>query len=180
MLEIEKRGFLTEEQYKNLLDFLQENGEDLGEDNKDVVYYGFSDKILKVVNNISKGNAKISLKLNKLGQGSVFPETEVHFAQDDFKKMKLIIEKITVPDLAMSGTQKRRNFNYKGCELSVKWSEEWKYHFEIEKLIDSEDRVAEAEKQLELVAEELGLKIMTEQELKDFTKKIESTYCNKK
>jgi adenylate cyclase class IV len=175
MLEIEKRGFLTEEQYHDLLEFLEKNAEDLGEDNKEVVYYIYPDKLLKAVNNLSKGNAKISLKMNKIGQGSVFPETEVHFAKDDFEKMKFMLDKISHPDKVLTGTQKRKNFIYKGCELSIKWSEHWQYHFEIEIMVEDENQVEEAERQLELVADELKIKILTEEELRVFVKKLEES-----
>ena len=175
MLEIEKRGFLTEKQYNNLLDFLDKNGESLGADDKDVVYYIYPDKLLKAVHNISKGDAKISLKMNKIGAGSVFPETEVFFPEDDFDKIKLIIEKIAKPDKVMSGIQKRKNFMYKGCDFAIKWSKEWDYHFEIEILVKDKDEVDDAEEKLEAIAKELGIKILTENELKEFTKKAEKS-----
>jgi adenylate cyclase class IV len=175
MLEIEKRGFLTEEQYNNLLDFLNKNGKSLGADDKDVVYYIYSDKLLKAVHNISKGNAKISLKMNKIGASSVFPETEVFFSENDFDKIKLIFEKITEPDKVMKGIQKRKNFLYKGCEFAIKWSKEWGYHFEVEIVVKDENEVSKAEEKLEEVAKELEIKILTENELKEFTKKAEES-----
>ena len=164
---------LSEEQYKQLLGFLAKNGEDLGDDDKDVVYYIFPDKLLKAVHNISKGNAKISLKMNKIGDGSVFPETEIHFPKEDFEKLKFILDKIVNPTLIMEGIQKRKNFVYKDCEFAVKWSKEWGFHFEIEKVVASKDLVKEAERQLDMVSKELGIKVLTEQELKDFTTKTE-------
>ena len=173
MLEIEKRGFLTEEQYNKLLNFLEKKGEFLGADDKDVVYYIYSDKLLKAVHNISKGNAKISLKMNKIGEGSIFPETEVFFSKDDFNKIKHILEKIAKPDMVMEGIQKRKNFMYKGCEFAIKWSKEWKYHFEIEIVVNHENEVSDAEHKLNEIAKELEIKILTETELKEFTKKIE-------
>ncbi|PIR40043.1 MAG: hypothetical protein COV33_01720 [Candidatus Zambryskibacteria bacterium CG10_big_fil_rev_8_21_14_0_10_34_34] len=173
MLEIEKRGFLTEKQYNHLLYFLEKNGESLGADDKDVVYYIYPDKLLKAVHNISKGDAKISLKMNKIGTGSVFPETEVFFLEDDFDKIKLIIGEIAKPDKVMEGIQKRKNFIYKDCEFAIKWSKEWNYHFEIEILVKNKNEVNNAEKKLEIIAEELGIKILTENELKEFTKKAE-------
>lgn len=174
MLEIEKRGFLTEEKYNHLIDFLSKNGESLGQDDKDVVYYIYTDKLLKAVHNLSKKNAKISLKMNKIGEGSVFPETEVIFPEEDFQKIKYILDVISKPDKVMNGIQKRINFIYKGCEFAIKWSEEWQYHFEVEKVVSDETQVESAEKELHMVAEELGIEIMTEDELKEFTKKAEA------
>lgn len=173
MLEIEKRGFLTEEKYNELLIFLNKNGESLGADDKDAVYYIYPDKLLKVVNNISKQNAKVSLKMNKIGEGSAFPETEVFFDQKDFEKMKYILDTIAKPEKVMDGIQKRKNFEYKGCEIAIKWSEAWGFHFEIEKMVSEQSEVKKAEKELHNVADELGIKILTDEELKEFAKKAE-------
>jgi adenylate cyclase class IV len=173
MLEIEKRGFLTEEKYNWIIDFLGKNGKSLGTDDKDVVYYIYPDKLLKVVNNISKGNAKITLKMNKVGEGSVFPETEIFFDQKDFDRVKYIFDTIAKPEKVMVGIQKRKNFEYKGCEFAIKWSEAWGFHFEIEKVVSEKSEVEEAEKKLHNIANELGIKILTEEELKEFTKKAE-------
>lgn len=179
MLEIEKRGFLTEEQYNNLLDYFKKNSQFLGEDDKYVVYYIYKDKLLKAVKNISKGNAKISLKMNKIGNGSVFPETEVVFSENDYEKIKFILDTVSTPEKIMSGIQKRKNFFYKKCEFSVKWSEEWGYHFEVEKVVNSEKEAHQAEADLEEVSKELGIKILTEEELKKFTEKAEKNATNK-
>jgi adenylate cyclase class IV len=179
MLEIEKRGFLTEEKYNELLIFLDKNGESLGIDDKEVVYYIYPDKLLKVVNNISKQNAKVSLKMSKIGESSTFPETEIFFDQKDFEKMKYILDTVAKPEKVMSGIQKRINFEYKGCELAIKWSEAWGFHFEIEKMVNGHNEVEKAEKELHNVADELGIKILTDKELKEFTKKAEKNTSKK-
>ncbi|MCX6753444.1 MAG: hypothetical protein NTV03_00030, partial [Candidatus Nomurabacteria bacterium] len=157
----------------NLIEFLSINGEDLGQDDKDVIYYIYNDKLLKAVHNISKKNAKISLKMNKIGQGSVFPETEIYFGESEFSKIKFVLDNITNPEKVMGGIQKRRNFVYKGCELAIKWSKEWGYHFEIEKVVNDKDLIDDIERELEQITSELNIKIMTEDELTEFTQKAE-------
>ena len=179
MLEIEKRGFLTEEKYNSLLDYFKKNSQFLGADDKYVVYYIYKDKLLKAVNNISKRNAKISLKMNKIGEGSVFPETEVKFSKNDYEKIKFILDTVTNPEKVMKGIQKRKNFIYKECEFAIKWSEEWGYHFEMEIIVNSEKEVQRAEDKLEELSKELNIKTLTEAELKDFTKKAEENATNK-
>ncbi len=178
MLEIEKRGFLTEDKHDQLIRFFLKNGVDLGQDDKEVVYYIYNDKLLKLVHNLSKKNVKISLKTNKIGEGSVFPETEIIFNEEDFLKIKFILDTVANPDKKMEGIQKRRNFKYKNCEFAIKWSKEWGFHFEIEKMIDNEALASKAEKEIEKIATELDMKIMTEEELKNFTKKAEENADN--
>ncbi len=63
MYEIEHRVVLTEEAYKILTAKLEKGAVLLGSDDKEVSYYIFPDKLLKVVRNVSKGTAKLSLSL---------------------------------------------------------------------------------------------------------------------
>jgi adenylate cyclase class IV len=173
MIEIEKRGLLTEEKYNELLRFLESCATSLGTDDKDIVYYIYDDKLLKVVNNISKGSAKVSLKMNKLGDSIATKEIEVSFGQNDYEKMKEILNVISLAPKVIEGTQKRKNFIYKGCEIAMKWSKDYGYHFEIEKMATEEKEVIEMEKDIDAVLSELKIVAMTNDEIKKFQKKIE-------
>lgn len=178
MIEIEKRGILTQEKYHELLGFLHEHAENLGEDDKDVVYYIYDDKLLKVVNNLSKGNAKVSLKMNRLGGSVATKEIEVFFDQKDFSSIKEIFDTVGQAKQSIEGTQKRKNFVYKGCEIAVKWSPDYQYHFEIERVTECEQEVEAVEKDMDVVISELGLISMTNNEMQEFQRKIEeSKYC---
>lgn len=75
----------------------------------------------------------------------------------------------------MHGPQKRTNYRYKNCEIALKYSDAWGYHMEIEQVIDSEDKKIEAEAQIRRVANELDVKLMTEEELKEFTRQAENS-----
>ena len=75
-IEVEYRSICSEEDYNRIMNFLLENGEDLGEDDKDSSFYILDKKLLKVVKNISKNSAKISLKLQEVGDGSGQEEFE--------------------------------------------------------------------------------------------------------
>lgn len=179
MIEIEKRGLLTLEKYNELLSFLDKNAESLGEDDKDVVYYIYSNKLLKVVNNLSKKNAKVSLKMNKLGDGASTFETEVVFSSDDFEKMKYIFDIVGQSPQTIEGGQKRKNYFYQGCEIAMKWSKDYGYHFEIEKVTENKEDVIRMEQDISNVANELGLSPMTDEEIKNFQRKIESEALRK-
>ncbi len=91
-IEVEFRSMLDEKKYNNIRIFLKENAKDLGKDDKDVIFY-LKDKLIKVVNNVSKRNAKVVLKLNKIGRGSDFEEIEILIDQNDVEK----ICKISLP-----------------------------------------------------------------------------------
>jgi adenylate cyclase class IV len=172
MIEVEQRGLLTEEQYIELQNRLKKEAVFLGEDNKYVEYLIYSDKLLKLIKNTSKQIAVLSLKLNPIGEGSFYDETETNFPVEKFEDLQKIITNITKPDQIIKGTQKRENFKLGDVEIALKWSEDWKYHFELEYMIDNENDKNLALEKLKNVADLLNLKAMTIEEEKEFTDKI--------
>lgn len=174
MYEIEHRALLTEEEYKSLQAKLSEVAECLGEDDKDVAYFIFPGKLLKVVRNTSRGSAKLSLKLSALGEGSSFQEVEIAFDESDFDSMKELCRAVSTPDQIIEGTQKRTNYSYDGVEIALKWSEDWGYHAEFEIMITSLSEKEEADAKIYAVAESLGITLMTDEEVKEFSDKVRS------
>lgn len=174
MYEIEHRAVLTEEAYNELAERLVKEATLIGSDDKEVSYYIFSDKLLKVVRNISKKSAKISLKLNVLGAGSSFKEFEVPFPEESFEMMKSICEHISTPDQVISGTQKRTNYEYQGVEIALKWSEDWGYHVEFEIMISDLSEKKTADARIREAARALSVSLMTEAEVKAFQAEVES------
>lgn len=178
-IEIEFRSRFDVKKYKELEKFLSINAKDLGKDDKDVYFFLFPDKLLKVVNNVSKKTAKIVLKLTKIGKGSDFEEIEVPINQNDFEKTSKIFTTLYLCD-NMHSFQKRHNYLYRGVELALKWSGPWGYHLELEVVIHDKNKKRFAEKKIFSVAKELGVKIMSDKELREFTKRKEKEYKNNK
>lgn len=177
-IEIEHRARFDERKYSELKKFLDASAQDLGQDDKDVYFFLFPDKLVKTVNNVSKKTAKIVLKLNKIGKGSDFEEIEIPIHQEDFDKAtKLFIALETGEH--MHSHQKRHNYLYKDVELALKWSEAWGYHLEFEIVVNDVAKKENAEKKIFALAEELGIKIMTDQELLEFTQVAEAEYKKK-
>lgn len=172
MYEIEHRAVLTETTYKELAEELAQKATLLGSDDKEVSYYIFPDKLLKVVRNISKGTGKLSLKLNALGAGSSFQELEVPFPEESFETMKSICDKISTPDQVIGGTQKRTNYEYRGVEIALKWSEDWGYHVEFEIIIPDLSGKEAADMHIAEVAKALSVPLMTEEEVAAFSAKV--------
>ena len=174
-IEIEHRARFDEAKYKELHEFLDINAQDLGEDDKDVYFFLFSDKLLKTVNNISKKTAKIVLKLNKIGKGNDFEEIEIAIKQEDFDKATKLFIALQTGEY-MRSFQQRHNFLYKDVELALKWSEAWGYHLELEVVVNDISGKKGAEEKIVAVAKELGVHIMTDQELLEFTQAAEAEY----
>lgn len=137
------------------------------------------DKLLKVVDNISKNNAKIVLKLNKIGKGSDFEEIEIPIGREQINDFVKILNALGFTDNIMHSFQKRQNYVYKGVEVALKHSEVWGYHLELEIMITDIKEKEQAEKKIREVANDLNIKLMTDQELAEFTKKAEEKHKTK-
>ncbi len=175
-IEIEFRSLLNKSQYKKIQEFLNKNAKDLGEDNQNIYFFLLSDRIVKVVNNLSKKIAKIVIKLNRLGRGrSDFEEIEILIDPSDFNKAVKLFSALPF-DQIQNIYQKRHNYKYKGVDLALKHTESWGYHMELEVVIEDRSKKEVAEEKIRKVAKELGIKIMSEQELTDFAKKIDERY----
>lgn len=174
-IEIEYRALLSKKNHKELEVFLNKNAQSLGGDDKNVFFFIFPDKLLKVVDNISKQSAKTVLKLNKIGKGSDFEEIEIPIKQEDVGKAVKMFSSLGFDELQES-FQKRHNYLYKEVELALKYSDTWGYHLELEVIVSNNGEQSEAERKIRSVAEELGVKIMTDEELAEFTKNIDQNY----
>ena len=175
-IEIEFRSIFDENRYLELKEFLDKNAQNLGEDDKDVFFFIMPDKLVKVVNNISKNNAKLVLKLNKIGKGSDFEEIEIPILQANFNEMVKLFINIGVTNNIMQSFQKRHNYFYKEVELALKYSDIWGYHLELEIVVNDINEKEEAERKIKKIANELGVRLMTDRELIEFTKNAEEKY----
>lgn len=173
MYEIEMRARFDEAKYNELKKFLDTNAENLGEDNKDCHYLIFPDKLLKLVLNTSKHTAKVSLKMNRIGQGAAFEEIEFYFPPEEFETALKLFQKLDLPVRIMSGPQRRVNYKYQDCEIALKWSDVWGYHMEIEQMIEDQSAQVSSEMHIRKVAEDLGVCLMSEDELKEFVCQVE-------
>jgi predicted adenylyl cyclase CyaB len=171
-IEVELRSLIDECKFIKLNRYLRNHGKYLGEDNKDTFFFLFSDKLLKVTNNFSKHSAKITLKLNKIGRGSDFKEIEIPISQDDVGKTIEAFKHLGFRDNQYS-YQYRHNYIYKGIEIAVKYTQSWGFHVELELLVDEDEDKEEVKRKILAVAESIGLQIMSDKELKDFTSKID-------
>lgn len=176
-IEVEFRSRFSKEKYDQLLKFLLKNAQDLGTDDKRVWFFVLPDKLLKVTHNISSKSGKITLKLTKIGKGSNFEEIEFPTAEESVEPAIKLFTRLGHKCL-FEPIILRHNFLFKGVELALKYSKTWGYHLELEIQISSLRQKKETEKRILGVAEELGVTVMSEDELWEFTQNVEKTYKN--
>ncbi|WP_260638811.1 hypothetical protein [Streptomyces angustmyceticus] len=182
-IEIEMRARFDKETRDQLVDRLERDGEDLGPDDKHIYFYVLPDQLLKVTDNTAADTAKITLKGSKIGQGAAFAETEFAIAPADVGTAVKLFNALGFEGTMHEASNLRHNFRFDGVEIAVKWSEAWGYHAEFEVLLDDDapDAArAEAAAKITDVADELGVTLMTEQELAEFTAAFEAAEKERK
>ncbi|MFD7547539.1 hypothetical protein ACFV0R_22650 [Streptomyces sp. NPDC059578] len=182
-VEIEMRARFDKEAHDRLVARLKEGGEDLGQDDKHIYFYVLPDQLLKVTDNTAVGTAKITLKGSRIGRGVAFEETEFAIAPADVAAAVKVFNALGFDTAMHEAFNLRHNFRFGGVEIAVKWSEAWGYHAEFELLLDDgapDAARTEAAARIADVAAELGVALMTEQELADFTAAFEAAERERK
>lgn len=182
-VEIEMRARFDKDAHDQLISRLEREGEDLGCDDKHIYFYVLPDQLLKVTDNTAAGSAKITLKASKIGQGVAFPEIEFDIAREDVLAAVRVFNALGFEAEMHEAFNQRHNFRLHGIEIAVKWSEAWGHHAEFEVLLDDLASTAaqeEASAHINAVAAELGVGLMTEQELADFTAAFEAAERDRK
>ncbi|TQF04233.1 CYTH domain-containing protein [Kitasatospora acidiphila] len=182
-VEIEMRARFDKETHDRLLNRLRQDGEDLGDDAKHIYFYVLPEQLLKVTDSTAAGTAKITLKGSKIGQGAAFPETEFAIAREDVPTAVKVFNALGFENAMHEAFNFRHNFHYQGVEIALKWSEAWGYHAEFEVLLDdgaSDAAHDDASAQIIEAAAELGVTLMSEQELADFTAAFEAAEQERK
>lgn len=182
-IEIEMRARFDKDAHEQLLARLTQEAEDLGCDDKNIFFYVLPDQLLKVTDNTAVSSAKITLKASKIGQGAAFPETEFAIGREDVPAAVRIFNALGFEDTMHQAFNQRHNFRFRGVEIAVKWSDAWGHHAEFEVLLDDEASVTardEAVARIGAVADELGVHLMTEEELAEFTAAFEAAEQDRK
>jgi adenylate cyclase class IV len=179
LIEVERRAIIDKSKYGELTDFLARKAKDLGEDDKDVVFFVFANKILKVVNNVSKQTAKIVYKSDKIGNNCALEEIEVTIPPSEFEDAVRLFSNLG-HETKVPSFQKRHNYLYKEVEIALKYSDHWSYHLEMEVVTEKPEQKDEALMKIDDVAKELKIKLMSNEEIKVHTDKIEKEFSAKK
>jgi adenylate cyclase class IV len=172
-IELEFRAKISEEKYLEVREFLNKNAFDEGDDSKDTYFFIWQDKFAKVVYNRNKHTAKASMKIGRVGEVASFEEIEFPM---EIKSVDEIVKlfKVFEPKDIQYVFQFRRNYQYKKVSLALKYTHSWGFHIELERMITNESERSKEEKIIQSVADELGLVLMTNEELKKYTADIDS------
>lgn len=129
-----------------------------------------------MVDEKNKGKAKIVLKDSLVSEGNSSGEWEITLEPSEFMNAVDMIDHLGLPGKRCRAWQQRHNYLFEGVEIALKYSDYWEYHAELEVVVDDVTFVPEAEQKMREIAERLGLDLMSEEEVADFTKAFEDAH----
>ena len=162
-IEVEIRGLLTEAEYRGLTRHLKDSSVNISVNDRETVFFIIPGKTLKVSNYLHKNKAKIALKVGDIVKDKSQIEYELFFTPDQYETAISLFKNLGFTEIQYT-SQKRTDYDYDFCTISVKWSEDWGYHYEIDTVITDESEVYSTRQYLLDVANRLGLKVMDENE----------------
>ena len=174
MIEVEKKALFDKSDKERIIQAIlaQPGVVDLGENNTDSVFYITPNELIKVQTQISKGTAKIAWKSGGNNGASTRREIELPIAPADNVKAELLVQAM-LPDAQRFPTkQLRHDYRVGDLTVSVKYSDEWEHHLEIDRNVESEADVLNAAEQIESLAKALGLNLLSDSEEKVFVTKL--------
>lgn len=174
-IEVEIRGLLTDEKYNQIINFLDKEGQNKELDDRKTTFFIMPEKTLKITEKISQNKAKISLKTGDIVLDNSQTEFEIEIDPSEFAIAENIFIKLGFNQIQHT-EQKRINYDYEEVEFAIKWSVDWGYHFEMEKMVSNESEVGEARETLHKLATKLDLEVMSEEEFGRRCKEIDNKY----
>ena len=173
-IEIELRGLLNKSSYQSLKNRLDVEADFLEDDNRETYFFVIPGINFKISNCISQNKAKIALKDGK-ESNSVNEEIEIQIMPEELENAKKIFNRLGFTKMNLS-KQIRRNYTVRGINISLKWSQDWGYHFEIDSTISSSKNLQSRKQELENFAKELGLTTLSNEEMQHISEKINTKH----
>ncbi|MBI2148592.1 CYTH domain-containing protein [Candidatus Woesearchaeota archaeon] len=134
-IEVETRSFITEEKYKELIDFFKKEGKFLKEDCQETYYFDTEEDLRIQKNNFF---SKIWMKKGKL-HDDYREELEIKFNKEDFE----ILEKLFLSlgfNVNIKWFRNRHEFIWQDISIMIDYTKGYGYIIELEKMTDEENK----------------------------------------
>ncbi|MFP4634190.1 MAG: CYTH domain-containing protein [Candidatus Aenigmatarchaeota archaeon] len=184
-IEVEMRGPLSEERFKELRSFLKNNGEFLGKKNRLSLIYFEGDEIPEDVEEIM--NKKIDLKLRitngeaeivlKHGEWRSSDEREEYIVQFDSRDFEDAIRILKALGWHMCIVNRKNTYKFKygGIDFSLTHLPTFGYQFEAEILTEDGDRAEQKKEEILETLDKLDLEVYSEEEFKQLCNRLNNT-----
>lgn len=173
-LEVELRGLLNPQEYKQLTEKLEKIHLIAQKDNKIVHFFSIRGGILKVCDETSKKAGKLSYKSGDETK-NVLDEIEIKIPETSVNQCVRLMRNLGFGKIH-TVDQSRTNYTYKKADLSLKITPDFGHHFEIELKVANSKQVKGAKDLLVRYCGELGITPLAVRELAKKIKSIKEKY----
>lgn len=163
-IEVEIRSFITEEQYKNLIERFKREAQFLGEDEQ-VTYYFDTPQDLRIQKNTNY--SKTWLKKGNLHDDHR-EEIEVRYAKEDFEKLEQLYLALGY-NVQIKWFRNRHSFKWGDVDLAIDYTKGYGHIVELEKMCEESEK-ENALSLLKSKMQEIGVELASKE---DFQKKYE-------
>jgi adenylate cyclase class IV len=176
-LEVELRGFFSDEkEFNDRLAALRAIASSVEEDHRDTVFFMIKDATLKVARLNSKRRAKIAYKGGDIVRSKAQKEIEMEIPYDSYDDAIAMFVALGFSDMQLT-QQVRYNLIVGEFEIAMKWSKDWGYHFEAEKVVCGETEAERAELDLAAFCHSHHLRALSEAEFEAFRTAVDTKHA---
>ena len=156
--EVEARSFISEKQYKKLLQYFKEKGKLISADSDETVYFK-AQKDLRI-----RKDSKFSYLILKEGKihDKFRKEIEIKLAKEEFKKLEELIVSLGLK-VVVRWYRRKRVYKWRGAEASLWITRGYGYLVELEKMSDEKGKI-KAHQRLTNLLKSLEIKITPKKE----------------
>lgn len=142
-IEVEVRAFITDDQYRMLVDMLRSSCKEHEEDDQ-VTYYFTGPSELRIQQN--KRYSKVWLKKDKI-HDDAREEIEVRVPREDFGKLENLFKALGF-EVEIKWFRRRHEFAWDGMKVTLDFTKGYGYILELEKTVTVESEVEKAKQEL--------------------------------
>jgi len=176
--EYEERAFLSEDDFLRVKKYLDRAATKTELDNKKSYFFVLPDRNLSVA--VSKAKSVIKYKSGQITKGNGFEEHEFPFDSTSLTDVIGLLSSLLEIEPQYSEQFRINYYLDNKIEIALKYTETWGFHIEIEKVYqaknekDLETSKKLAQKDVENVAKLLDVKLITSDDIENFTKECEA------
>lgn len=160
-IECEIRSFITEGQYKSLMERFKKEADFLGEDYQ-VTYYFDSEQDLRIQKN--SNFSKVWLKKGKI-HDEHREEIEIKCRREDFEKLEQLFSALDYR-IAIKWFRNRHSFKWSDIDVTLDYTKGYGYIIELEKM-SAESEKEKTANYLKSKMKELGLPVTPKKEFNE-------------
>lgn len=170
MIEVERRALIDETTYNSIGNsIIMLGGVDEGLNSTTSTFYLKKNNWqMKVQHLKSKNKAKIAWKSGGLDGAVARQEIEINIDTKDIQNANDLIAMLS-PDSDIFITQQdRHDYSLGDLNIAVKYSHDWRYHIEIDILVDDKSQINSSLEKIDDLAIKLDVTLLTPEEEKTF------------